>query len=86
MSRPSSVKHLLRKMPEYPGKMREALQRVALCGLRGITLADGVFYQVGGLLDVQLFHNIGTVMFYGADTNIQETGNLFVGDSLGNQL
>ena len=47
---------------------------------------DGVFYQVGGLLYVQFLHNIGTVMFYGADTNIQETGNLFVGDSLGNEL
>ena len=66
--------------------MREVLKRGALCGLRGITLADGVFYQVGGLLDVQLFHNIGTVMFHGADAYIQEIGNLFVGDSLGNEL
>ena len=56
------------------------------CGLGGITLADGVFYQVGGFLNVQLFHNIGTVMFHGADAYAKEFGNFFVGDSLGNEL
>ena len=57
-----------------------------LCGGRGVALADGVFYQVGGLFNVQLFHNIGAVMFHGADAYTQEIGNLFVGDSLGNEL
>ena len=57
-----------------------------LCGGRGVALADGVFYQVGGLPDVKLFHNIGTVMFYRADAYTQEIGNLSVRDSLGNEL
>ena len=59
---------------------------MALCCGRGVAPVDGVFYQVGGLLNVQLFHNIGTVMFHGADAYTQEIGNLFVGDSLGNEL
>ena len=66
--------------------MREVLKRGSLCGLRGVTRPDGVFYQVGGLLNVQLFHNIGTVMFHGADAYAKEFGNLFVGGSLGNEL
>ena len=57
-----------------------------LCIGRGITLADGIFYQVGGLPDVQFLHNIGTVIFYGTDAYKQEVGNLFVGNSLGNEL
>ena len=61
-------------------------RRVALCGGGGVALADGVFYQVGGFADVQLFHNIDTVMFHGADAYTKEFGNLFVGDSLGNEL
>jgi hypothetical protein len=47
---------------------------------------DGVFYQVGGLPYVQLFHNIGTVTFCGADAYKEEIGNLFVCNSLGNKL
>ena len=66
--------------------MREVLQRVALCGLRGITPADGVFYQVGGFPYVQLSHNIGTAMFHGANAYTKEFGNPFVRDSLGNEL
>ena len=59
---------------------------VTLCGGRGVALADGIFYQVGGLLDVQLSHNIGTMMFYGTHAYKEEIGNLSVCDSLGNEL
>ena len=59
---------------------------VILCGWSGVALADGVFYQVGGLFNIQFSHNIGTVMFYSADAYKQEISNLLVRDSLGNEF
>jgi len=59
---------------------------VALNGGRRVALADGIFYQVGGFFDVQLSHDIGTVMFYRTDAYKEQTGNLLVFDSLGNEL
>jgi hypothetical protein len=53
---------------------------------QGVAIADGVFDQVGSLSDVEFSHNIGTVVFYGADAYAQEIGNLFVRDSFGNKL
>jgi hypothetical protein len=59
---------------------------VALNGGRRVALADGIFYEVGGFFDVQLSHGIGTVMFYRAHAYKEQIGNLFVFDSLGNEL
>ena len=47
---------------------------------------DGIFYQVGSTLDIQLPHNIGPVIFYRANANKQEISDLFVGDSFSNKL
>jgi hypothetical protein len=53
---------------------------------RSVALVDDVFYQVGGLFDVQFSHNIGTVMFYCADAYRQKIGNLSARNFLGNEL
>ena len=49
--------------------------KACLFGWRGVTLADCVFYKVGSLLDVQLFHNISAVMFHGADAYVRIPGH-----------
>ncbi len=37
--------------------------------LGSVSFANGVFYQVGNLLQVQFFHDAGPVVLYGADAN-----------------
>ena len=40
-----------------------------LSGDISVSLANGIFYQVCNLLQVQFFHNVGPVMFRGADAD-----------------
>ena len=60
--------------------------RECLFGWRGVTLSDCVFYKVGSLPDVQLFHNIRAVMFHGTDAYAKEVSNLFVCKPFGDEL
>lgn len=51
-----------------------------------VTFLDGVFHEVGGILQIQFLHDIGTMMFDGTDADKQQIPNLLTRFSLCDQL
>ena len=54
-------------------------KKLTPCIGRDVALADGVFYQTGGLPDVELSHDIGTVIFCGSDAYKEEDRQSLLG-------
>jgi hypothetical protein len=53
---------------------------------RSQPLADGVFGQLGDIVDIELIHNLFAVGFHSLDTDTNFIGDLFGGATLGHEL
>ena len=51
------------KLSEMENGNMAVFKRLVLNVRRGVSLANGIFYQVGGFFYIEFLHNIGAVMF-----------------------
>ena len=52
----------------------------------GEALADSIFSQVGGVLDVKLFHNVSSMMIHSSYAYEKKIRNLLVRFAFGNEF